>query len=486
MRRERFAKIVATLGPASSDPEVIESLFVAGVDMFRLNFSHGSHDVHKANIEKIRTIEKKLDRPIAILLDLQGPKFRVGRFENEKVELKPGQKFVFDTDEDLLGNEGRVFLPHPEIFQAAQVGDRLLVDDARTCFEVTSNDGNRIETKHIYGKAISNNKGLNMPDTILDVPVLTEKDEADLAYGLTQSIDYVALSFVQRASDMDYLRGKVGDKAAILAKIEKPSAVADIENILKASDAIMVARGDLGVEYPPQKLPNIQKTLIKKAREAGKPVIVATQMLESMIESPVATRAEATDVNAAISEGTDAVMLSGETAMGKYPLEAVTFMNQMIVESEKDERYQHSMKTSDTLEEGNSEGAIAQAVKSIVNAMPISAISCFTSSGGTAIRLSQERALTPLIAMTPTLELARRLQLYWGIDAGVMADIKKFATVMSAAVETVENRGYGEKDDWVVATIGVPFGHAGSTNTLRLAQIGDETLKHKLDATVKK
>ncbi len=481
MRRSRFAKIVATLGPGSSNPSTIESLLEAGVDMFRLNFSHGSYEAHQKNIETIREIEERRKHPVAILLDLQGPKFRVGRFEDDKVELTQGQHFVFD-DDDSLGNAGRVYLPHPEIFKAVKAGDRLLIDDARTCFSVISNDGKRIETEHVYGKHISNNKGLNMPDTELDVPVLTPKDEEDLAFGLTQDIDYVALSFVQRASDMDYLRGVVGDKACILAKIEKPSAVNDIEAILHASDAIMLARGDLGVEYPPEKLPSIQKTVIAKAREIGKPVIVATQMLESMIDSPVATRAEATDVDAAISAGADAVMLSGETAVGKYPIETVSFMDSVIIEAEKDHRYQQRMKVIDPSDVKKSEGAIAQGVKSIVNAMPIAAIACFTTSGGTAVRLSRERALTPLLAIVPEVKQARRLQLHWGIDANVVSDLRKFETVMYSGVELVRQRGYGEDGDWVVVTVGVPFGCAGTTNTLRLAQIGDERIDQKLDA----
>ncbi len=479
MRRNRFAKIVATLGPASSSPEVIESLLEAGVDMFRLNFSHGSYEAHQANIDTIRAIEKKLEHPVAILLDLQGPKFRVGRFEDERVELKEGQLFVFDNDE-VLGNVGRVYLPHPEIFKAAKPGDRLLVDDARTCFKVVANDGKRIEARQVYGKYISNNKGINMPDTVLDVPVLTPKDEADLAFGLTQSIDYVALSFVQRASDMDYLRGEVGDKACILAKIEKPSAVDDVEAILHASDAIMLARGDLGVEYPPEKLPGIQKNVIAAARKVGKPVIVATQMLESMIESPVATRAEAIDVDAAISAGADAVMLSGETAMGKFPVKAVKFMDSIIVEAEKHYHYQERMKVIDS-EVKNSEGAIAQGVKAIVNAMPIAAIACFTTSGGTAIRLVRERALTPLIAIVPDITLARRLQLHWGIDATVVKNLRKFETVMYAGIDLIKRRGYGKDDEWVIVTVGVPFGRKGTTNTLRLAQIGDEAVNQKLD-----
>ncbi len=481
MRRHRFTKIVATLGPASNEPKMLEKLFEAGVDVFRLNFSHGSHEQQKINIKNLRELEKKYDRPVAILQDLQGPKFRVGRFVNEKVELSKGQAFRFDTDE-TLGDNTRVYLPHPEIFKSAKVGDRLLIDDARTCFEVVANNGSEIDCKHIYGKAISNNKGLNMPDTVLDVPILTEKDEVDLAFGLENGVDYVALSFVQRATDMAYLRDKVGDKVAILAKIEKPSAVDEIEGILDNSDAIMIARGDLGVEFPPQKLPSIQKRLIHKARSVGKPVIVATQMLESMIESPVATRAEATDVDAAVSSGADAVMLSGETAMGKYPVEAVKFMNEIITEAENDPRYQRRVQNTNAntnVEEiVSTEGAIAQGVKAVVNAMPIAALACFTTSGGTAIRLVKERALTPVIAMTPTINLARRLQLYWGIDGGVLADIKRFRTVIVAAVDTIKNREYGKDGDWVAITVGVPFGSSGSTNTLRLARIGDDDVLH--------
>lgn len=475
LRRERFAKIVATVGPASSDPDVLAQLFTVGVDVFRLNFSHGGHEQQQKHIEHLRALEKKFNKPITILQDLQGPKFRVGVFQNDQVALSKGQHFQFDQD-DKPGDAQRVYLPHPEIFACVKAGDRLLIDDARTCFEVLDNDGQVITCCQVYGKSIANNKGVNLPDTVLDVPVLTEKDKADLAFGLAHGVDYVALSFVQQATDMHYLRELVGDKAAILAKIEKPSAVEDIEAILHASDAIMLARGDLGVEFPPEKLPGIQKTVIKKAREIGKPIIVATQMLESMIESPVATRAEATDVDAAISEGADAVMLSGETAVGKYPVEAVSFMNRMIIEAEKDHRYQHSMKNADFSKASNTEGAISQAVKAAVNALPIVAVACFTTSGGTAIRIVRERALTPLIAMTPDLQRARQLQLHWGIDAGVLADITRFRSAVVAAVKTVKERGYGKEGDWIAVTIGVPFGRAGSTNTLRLVQLGDEYL----------
>ncbi len=477
--RNRFAKIVATLGPASSDKQMINALFKAGVDIFRLNFSHGSHAVHQQNIQTIRQLEQEYNHPIAILIDLQGPKFRIGRFKDEKITLEQGQNFVFDSDESL-GNNSRVYLPHPEVFASAKIGDRLLIDDARACFEIIKNDGKHIKTKHIYGQTISNNKGLNMPDTILNVPVLTKKDETDLKFGLMQDIDYVALSFVQQASDMAYLRTIVGDKASILAKIEKPSAIDDLDNIINASDAIMLARGDLGVEFPPEKLPSIQKSVIQQARKFGKPIIVATQMLESMIESPVATRAEATDVDAAISGGADAVMLSGETAIGKYPIDAVSFMHRMIIESEKDHRYQIKMNTpQDNQPDKTSETAISHGVKAIVNAMPICAIACFTTSGGTATRVSRERVLTPLIAMTPDISLARRLQLYWGIDAREMTEEKKLKDIMTAAIETVENRGYGNDGDWVVVTAGVPFGIAGTTNTLRLAQVGDAYLTKK-------
>lgn len=478
MRKNRFAKIVATLGPASSDAAIIEELFLAGVNIFRLNFSHGAHEVHKINIDHIRALEKKHNKPITVLQDLQGPKFRVGRFENDKIELTQGQTFVFDNDQ-TLGNAERVYLPHPEIFSSVSVGDRLLVDDARACFEVTANDGTQLTTTHVYGKAISNNKGVNLPDTVLDVPVLTEKDLDDLEFGLAHGVDYVALSFVQRAADMAFLREKVGDKAAILAKIEKPSAVESIEEILQVSDAVMLARGDLGVEYPPEKLPGIQKTVIQKAHEVGKPIIVATQMLESMIESPVATRAEATDVDAAIAAGADAVMLSGETAMGKYPVQAVAFMHRMIMQSEKDHRYLARMRATDHSPSKTSEGAISQGVKAIVNTTDIAAIVSFTASGGTAKRLSRERALTPLVAVTDTWERARQLRLHWGVDPRVMTDITRFKTVIVAAVAAAKQSGYGQDGDWIIVTAGVPFGQSGTTNTLRLAQIGDPYLEQE-------
>ncbi|MPV86295.1 pyruvate kinase [Ostreibacterium oceani] len=471
MRRQRFAKIVATLGLTSSDSAVIEHLFLAGVDVFRLNFSHGTHEQHAINIKTIREIEAKHQRPIAILQDLQGPKFRVGQFVDKQVALTSGQSFVFDCD-PTPGDASRVYLPHPEIFSGAKPGDRLLVDDARVCFKVTAVTPERIDCLHVYGKAISNNKGINLPDTVLSVSVLTDKDITDLQFGLSQGVDYVALSFVQRASDMYRLREMVGDRANILAKIEKPSAVDDIEAILEASDAIMLARGDLGVEFPPEELPSIQKTIVQKAREVGKPIVIATQMLESMIDSPVPTRAEATDIDTAISSGADAVMLSGETAIGKYPIEAVSFMNRMIIQTEKDWRYRSDMKHAAFGHVTTSEGAISLAVKAIANAMPIVAVACYTTSGRSAIRLGRERALTPLIALTPSQDTARRLQLHWGIDACLMPDVDRFQTIVAAATETVRKKGYGSQGSPVIVTAGVPFGQSGTTNTLRLAIIG--------------
>ncbi len=343
MHRERFAKIVATIGFVSSSPEMIEKLFLAGVDTFRLNFSHGDHQERKEQIDAIRKIEKKHNKPIAILQDLQGPKFRIGTIGNdEDVPLTSGQQFTFDTNE-AAGDNTRVYLPHPEVFSEAKVGDRLLVDDARVCFEITECQKDKLVSKHIYGKKISSKKGVNFPDTVLKVSVLTEKDKVDLKFGLEHGVDYVALSFVQTADDMINLRKLVGDKAHIIAKIEKPSAIDDIENILDASDAIMLARGDLGVEFPPEMLPHLQRATVKKARKAGKPIIVATQMLESMIENPIPTRAEATDISTAILEGADAVMLSGETAAGKYPVKTVEFMSNMITQTEKSKTYAFNM-----------------------------------------------------------------------------------------------------------------------------------------------
>lgn len=473
MKRDRFAKIVATLGLTSSEPDVIEKLFLTGVDVFRLNFSHGTHENHAKNIQTLRALEQKHGRPIAILQDLQGPKFRVGRFEQDAIELAFGQTLVFDQD-DTLGDNTRVYLPHPEVFSSAKVGDRLLLDDARVAFEVVNNDGNCIEAKHIYGKKLSNNKGLNLPDTDLLVSAMTDKDHTDLQFGLSQGVDIVALSFVQRAGDMEMLRGLVGGKASILAKIEKPSAVRHIADILDASDAIMLARGDLGVEFPPEALPSIQKTVVEAARHAGKPIVVATQMLESMIDSPVPTRAEATDVDTAVALGADAVMLSGETAIGKYPVEAVSFMDRMIQSTEKDARYIKDMRVIEDVEVNSSNGAVSHAVKAISNAIDVTAIACYTASGSSAVRLCRERALTPIIALTPNQDVARRLQLYWGVDAVVMPDADRVQTIVANAANLVKRKAYGEDGDLVVVTAGVPFGQPGTTNTIRLATIGED------------
>lgn len=473
MRRKRFGKIVATLGPASSSFDVMEQLFLAGVDVFRLNFSHGSHGQHLENMKSIRQLEQKYERPIAILQDLQGPKFRVGRFANDLIKLTAGQSFVFDLDE-TLGDESRVYLPHPEIFESSRVGNRLLIDDARVCFEITEKSQGKIQAKLIYGKTLSNNKGVNLPDTILNVSVMTEKDHVDLQFGLQHGVDYIALSFVQKASDMEQLKSIVQGRAAVLAKIEKPSAVEDIENILEASDAIMLARGDLGVEFPPERLPSIQKSVVQSARDAGKPIIIATQMLESMIENPIPTRAEAMDVDTAISEGADAVMLSGETATGKYPVETVTFMDKMICQTEKDAVYRQFMRGVDSGVANTTEGAIALAVKAIVKTSNVAGVVCYTTSGRSAIRMGRERALTPLLAITPSVEVARRLQLSWGIDANIMPDVDRLQEIVALATLIVKKKGFGNNGDTVIVTAGVPFGQSGTTNTLRLAIIGED------------
>lgn len=354
------------------------------------------------------------------------------------------------------------------------MGNRLLIDDARVSFEIIEVGADKIRAKLVYGKTLSNNKGVNLPDTVLNVSVMTEKDHKDLQFGLAHGVDYVALSFVQKAADMQQLKSLVKGRAAVLAKIEKPSAVQDIDNILEESDAIMLARGDLGVEFPPEELPSIQKSVVQSARHAGRPIIIATQMLESMIESPVPTRAEAMDVDTAISEGADAVMLSGETASGKYPVETVTFMDKMICQTEKDAGYRQFMRNVDSGAAHSSEGSIALAVKAIVKTSDIAGVVCYTTSGRSAIRMGRERALTPLLALTPSIEVARRLQLSWGVDASVMPDVDRLQKIVAAATTVMKSKGYGKDGDMVVVTAGVPFGQSGTTNTLRLAIIGED------------
>ena len=468
MRRLRNVKIVATLGPASSDYAMIRALVEAGADVFRLNMSHGSHTEIAERHKIIRQIEQDTGRPIAILADLQGPKLRVGKFADGPQELEEGAKFRLDLD-PTPGDAARVCLPHKEIFDALKPGASLLVNDGKIRLRVDDCGADFANCSVVVPGTISDNKGVNVPDVVLPLAALSDKDRKDLEFVCELGVDWVALSFVQRPQDMHEARALVKGRAAVLAKIEKPAAVDAFADILKVSDGIMVARGDLGVELPVQNVPPIQKRLIRACRAAAKPVIVATQMLESMIESPVPTRAEVSDVAAAIYEGSDAVMLSAESAAGSYPVEAVTTMNNVAIEVESDPTYREIM---DATRAGNKEtvaDAIVSAAREIAETTEVKAICCFSESGTTALLTSRERPYVPIIALTPHKSTARRLCLSWGMHCVVTPEIERFKSAVVSAVRAARQGGFATEQDQVVVTAGIPFNRPGTTNILRVA-----------------
>jgi len=468
MRRLRNLKIVATLGPASSDYETIRALFDAGADVFRLNMSHGSHgDISKRH-EIIRQIERETGRPIAILADLQGPKLRCGEFEDGPYELEVGQKFRFDLDGEK-GDQHRVCLPHPEIFQALEEGARLLINDGKIAVTVDNCGEDYANCTVTVGGEISNRKGVNVPDVVLPLAALSEKDRNDLEFVCTLGVDWLALSFVQRAEDVHEARELAGGRAAILSKIEKPAAVLAYDEILDASDGIMVARGDLGVELPVWRVPPIQKQLVRGARKAAKPVIVATQMLESMITSPVPTRAEVSDVAAAIYEGADAVMLSAEAAAGDFPVEAVTTMNNVAVEVESDPTYRQVIEASRPRVHNSVPDGIVAAAREIAETTDIKAICCFSQSGSTVLKVSREKPRVPIIAMTSMLGTARRMSLSWGAHCVVTTEVNRFKMAVVAAARAARTEGFATEAEQVLVIAGVPFNVKGSTNILRVA-----------------
>ncbi|WP_375261790.1 pyruvate kinase [Palleronia sp.] len=468
MRRMRKIKIVATLGPASSDYATIRALFEAGADVFRLNMSHGSHEEIGARHKIIRQVEEDLGRPIAILADLQGPKLRVGVFRNGAEELIPGQAFRLDLDE-AEGDLTRVQLPHPEIFQALEPGASLLVNDGKIRLKVIDYGADYANCEVIVGGTISNRKGVNVPDVELPLAALSPKDRADLEYVCALGVDWLALSFVQRPRDVEEARELARGRAAILSKIEKPLAVKNFAAILEASDGIMVARGDLGVELPVQNVPPIQKRLTRKCRAAAKPVIVATQMLESMIESPVPTRAEVSDVANAIYEGADAVMLSAESAAGDYPIEAVSTMNAVAIEVESDPTYRDVINASRGGEKQTVADAIVSAAREIAETTNIKAICCYTQSGTTALLVARERPQVPIIALTSMTGTARRLCLSWGMHCVRTGEVTRFKEAVINAARAARTEGMAETTDQIVVTAGVPFGQSGTTNILRVA-----------------
>ncbi len=474
--RKRKVRILATLGPASASPEMIAKLFLAGADAFRINMSHGSHADKAVIVGHIRALEKEYGHATTILFDLQGPKLRVGLFKGGKVELKTGDVFLLDRD-STPGDAKRVELPHHEIFLALEVGARLLLDDGKIVLRVTEMAPERITTRIEVGGALSNNKGLNVPDVVVPMAALTEKDRTDLAFALDQGADWIALSFVQRPEDVAEARRLIGGKAALLAKIEKPAAVERLEEILEIVDAVMVARGDLGVELPPERVPTIQKQIVERARMLGRPVVVATQMLESMITSPSPTRAEVSDVATAIYDGADAVMLSAESAAGAWPEEAVAMMDRIAQSVEADPNYHARVHFTDTKPDSTTADAMAEAAASIARTISATAITCFTSSGSTARRISRERPTVPLLVLTPKLATARRLGILWGVHAVRTRDVSNFEEMIGKSKRMALRHGVGHAGDRLILMAGVPFGTPGSTNVLHVVRLTGQELK---------
>lgn len=470
MKRQRQSRILATLGPASSTPERIRELFEAGADVFRLNFSHGTHEDHAARYHAIRQIEKETGRSIGILMDLQGPKLRVGKMKDGRVQLQTGQKFRLDLD-PAEGDGARAHLPHPEIFAALENGTDLLLDDGKLRLRVDSFGPDFAETTVMVGGPLSDRKGVNVPGVVLPISPLTEKDLADLKFGLELGVDWVALSFVQRPGDIREAREIIGDKAWIMAKLEKPQALEHLEEIVHLCDGVMVARGDLGVEVPPQRVPVLQRQIVRTARAAGRPVVVATQMLESMITSPVPTRAEASDVATAIYSGADAVMLSAESASGQFPLEAVSIMDSIIKEIENDPSWRTILEANHSTAEATTADAICCALRRVAAILEPATTVAYTTTGFSALRASRERPTAPILALTPKLETARRLALAWGVHAIPCEDVSDLSEMIDHATDVAISNDFASAGDTIVMIAGVPFGNSGKTNLLHVATV---------------
>ncbi len=467
LRRNRNTKIVATLGPASSTAADIRRLYLAGADVFRLNFSHGSHNDHQERFLAIRALEHEIGRPIPILLDLQGPKLRVGSFVNGKVVLAEGQKYRFDLGSELGDNE-RAPLPHPEIFAAVQPGDDLLVDDGRIRLRITECGAGFANVISLNAGVISDRKGVNVPNAVLAMSPLTEKDKRDLAFGLALGVDWIALSFVQRRQDVEELKSLVGTRASIMAKLEKPAAIEALEEIVDAADGIMVARGDLGVELPPEVVPGLQKRIVNACRKAGKPVIVATQMLESMVAAPTPTRAEASDVATAVYDGVDAVMLSAESASGAYPIQAVEMMDRIISSAERDVLPSGLTAYASTSPGRSSTDAICAAIHTMVQVLPVAATVAYTTTGATTLRVAHARPKTPILSLTPNIGIARKLALVWGVHSVCTTDAENVEDMVSKAETVAAQEGFCLHGKPLLVVAGTPFGVSGSTNLLRI------------------
>ncbi len=471
MRRQRKAKVVATLGPASSSKEMILSLFEAGVDMFRFNFSHGTQEDHRARHEAVREVERLVGRPIAILADLQGPKLRIGKFASGKVNLKTGDEFIFDRN-TADGDEKRVNLPHPELFDVMSAGHSISMDDGKIRMKVIDSNPDRIRATIVTGGPLSDRKGVNVPDVVLPIPILTEKDRRDLEFALSLGVDWVALSFVQRPEDLVEARNLIAGRAGLMTKLEKPAALDHLDEIVIASDSVMVARGDLGVELPPEKVPGAQKRILRACRHYGKPSIVATQMLESMIYSPTPTRAEASDVASAVYDGADAVMLSAESASGAYPVQAVSIMDRIISEVENDPIYPMMINAQHEESLPSKSDAICSALRSVSQMIGAVVNVTYTDSGNTSLRAARERPMAPILSITPHLSTARRLALVWGVHSTVIDhDVKDVDEMVDAACRTAFTEGFAQPGDQLAIAAGMPFGQPGTTNLLRIAEI---------------
>jgi pyruvate kinase len=473
MRRLRRAKIIATLGPASSDREMIARLFAAGVDVFRINMSHTSHERMRELVAAIRAVEEETGRPIGILVDLQGPKLRLGTFAGGAAQVKKGDTFVLDSD-PAPGDATRAYLPHPEIFAAVEPGHTLLIDDGKVRLTVTAAEPKRMTTRVEVAGKLSDRKGVSVPDSTIPFSALAEKDRSDLEAALDTGIDWVALSFIQRPEDIAEAKKITRGRALVMAKIEKPQAVHRLGEIMDIADALMVARGDLGVEMPLEKVPGVQKQMTRMGRATGKPVVIATQMLESMINSPVPTRAEVSDVATAIFEGADAVMLSAESAAGQYPVEAVAMMNRIAIEVENDPTFRGIISAQRPEPEATGADAIADAAQKIADTLDLAALVCWTSSGSTGLRVARERPKPPIVALSPNISTGRRLSVVWGVHCVITEDAHDQDDMVERACRIAFKEGFAKAGQRVIIVAGLPLGTPGATNMLRIAYVGAE------------
>ncbi len=470
MRRSRQTKIVATVGPASDTEAALSSLVQAGADVLRFNFSHGTHEEHAARLDIVRSLEDRFSRPIGVFADLQGPKLRVGRFATGQVLLEKGQQFRLDLSEEP-GTTDRAPLRHPEVFAALRPGASLLLDDGRLRLDVGSCGPDHANTTVVVGGPLSDHKGVNLPNVLLDVSPLTEKDRRDLDFALSIGIEMIALSFVQRPEDVEEAKRLIDGRAYLISKLEKPSAVEHLDEIIHLSNGVMVARGDLGVELPPETVPAIQKRIIRASRKAGKPVIVATQMLDSMVRSPTPTRAEASDVANAVNEGADAVMLSAETAVGDHPATVVDMMHRIIIQTEQDPAFPDLLDACLALPQHTTVDTITESARRAAAALPAAAIVTITASGRTALRAARKRPSVPILGLTPSLRVARALCCVWGVKPFAIEELDDFGQMAAIAIREALKRGYAHSGDYLVLTAGLPLEAVSDTNVLRLLHI---------------